>query len=113
MKQKRRDELLHSAELIDAFRLFPRLFLLSCFIWCVWLTYQLMYWYFHLPAPERTVPVSGVVTGVQAAVLAFLKLVYGDYRKDGRKWGQPSPTSTTTATVQTTTVSAAPAGATP
>ncbi len=110
VKQKRRDELLHVAELVDAFRLFPRLFLFSCFCWCVWVTYQILVFYFTLPSAERTTQVTAFATGVQTAVLGFAKLVYGDYRKDGRKWGQPVPVSTTTATVQTTTTTPQPMG---
>lgn len=110
MRRARRDELLHFAEVTDALRVFPRLFLLSCFVWCVWLTYQLMFFYFTLAAGDRSIAVSSVVTGVQGLVLGFLKMVYGDYRKDGRKWGLPAPLpgSVTTATTATSTTVATP-----
>lgn len=108
MKKQRRDEMLHIAEVVDAMRVFPRLFLASCFFWCVWVTYQLLYFYFLLPTGERTTQVTTLVTALQAALLGFLKLVYSDYRKDGRKWGQQPVATNTTATVATTTTTTAP-----
>lgn len=103
VKADRRDELLHFAELTDAWRVFPRIFLFACFSWAVWITYQILMFYFHIPDVERTTAVSTFCITVQGAVLGFVKLVYADYRKDGRKWGVPAQTTTTSTVVQTAT----------
>ena len=97
------------AELFDGWRVIPRVFLLSCFIWTVYLTDWLISWYTNLPQPERGIEATGFASVVQVGVLGFLKLVYSDYAKSGRDWNErpivntasSSTVSATTTTVQT------------
>jgi hypothetical protein len=93
---------LHWAELIDSYRVFPRLFLLACFLWTLDMSYVLLKWYMHLPKDERGVEASGFASIAFLAVLGFLKLVYQTYSDAGRDWNaQPSSTSTTVMTSAT------------
>lgn len=95
---------LHVAEAIDSLRIFPRIFLFICFAWGVWITYQILTFYFHLPAVERTEGVSLFCGGVQGAVLAFVKFVFDRYANTSRDWNaQPLQTVTTVAATTTTT----------
>lgn len=97
--------LLHWAEVIDSWRLFPRLFLAGCFYWAVWTSIDLLRWYQHLPKDERGIEASGFASIVFVAVLGFLKLVYTTYASTGRDWNQqPNSTQTTSASLITTTV---------
>lgn len=97
-----REGMLHWAELIDSFRIFPRLFLLGCFYWTVVVTHRLLDWYMSMPRDERGLEASGFASVVFVAVLGFLKLVYQTYSDAGRSWGPPATTSTVTATTTTT-----------
>jgi len=81
-----KQEALHWAELIDSFRVFPRLFLLACFLWAVDMSYVLLHWYMRLPKDERGVEASGFASVAFLAVLGFLKLVYSTYAATGRDW---------------------------
>lgn len=102
MNHLSKQDLLHLAEVLDAFRVFPRLFLLACFIWGVWVTDFLLVWYVHLSTLERTTETSGFAAIVQVGVLGFVKMVYGEYAKGGRDWGPPTAvTSTATTSVIT------------
>lgn len=97
-------QLLHWAEAIDSFRIFPRAFLIGCFIWTVWVTNWLLVWYTHLPKEDRGIEASGFASIVFVAVLGFLKLVYSTYSDAGRNWNAaPAMTSTTVAAQTTTT----------
>lgn len=93
---------LHWAEIIDSWRVIPRLFLLACFLWVVNTAYILLIWYIHLPAIERSVEASGFAFGVFSAELAFLKMVYESYTRGSRDWNrQPLSSSLTSTSVQT------------
>jgi len=97
--------LLHWAEVIDSWRVFPRLFLIGCFAWTVEVTRWLLQWYTMLPKEDRGIEASGFASIVFVAVLGFLKLVYQTYSDAGRDWNQqPSSTQTTVASSTTTTV---------
>ena len=92
--------MLHYAELIDRYRIVPRIFLTSCFFWTVWVSYTLLNWYERLPKDERGVEATGFASVVFLTVFGFLKLVYETYAKTATDWNQ---IQTTTATVTTTT----------
>lgn len=77
---------LHWAELIDSWRVFPRLFLAACFFWTVDMSYVLLHWYMKLPKDERGIEASGFASVAFLAVLGFLKLVYETYARTGRDW---------------------------
>jgi hypothetical protein len=93
---------LHWAEIIDSWRIFPRLFLIGCFLWTVEVTRWLLEWYTMLPKEDRGIEASGFASIVFVAVLGFLKLVYTTYAQTGRDWSQVA-TSTTTVTATATT----------
>jgi hypothetical protein len=92
---------LHWAELIDCWRVFPRLFLLACFLWTTDMSYVLLKWYMHLAKDERGLEASGFASVAFLAVLGFLKLVYTTYASTGRDWNQ-QPSSTTVSSVVAT-----------
>jgi lipid-A-disaccharide synthase-like uncharacterized protein len=98
--------LLHWAEVIDSWRVFPRLFLIGCFAWTVEVTRWLLQWYTLLPREDRGVEASGFASIVFVAVLGFLKLVYSTYSASSRDWNQQPVSSQTTVTQATTTVQA-------
>jgi hypothetical protein len=103
VKAETRVRALHAAEVIDSMRVFPRLFLASAFAWGVWITYQILMFYFHLPAAERTEGVSLFCGGVQGAVLAFVKFVFDRYSMTSRDWNQQPMQTVTTVAASTTT----------
>jgi hypothetical protein len=94
------------AELIDSYRIFPRLFLLSGFIWTVAVGQQLLVWYTALPSPERSIEATGFASVVFVGILGFLKLVYSTYSDAGRDWNASGSTVQSTATVTTSTTEA-------
>ncbi len=101
--------LLHWAEIVDSFRVFPRLFLIGCFLWTVQVTHWLLSWYTHLPKEDRGLEVSGFASVVFVAVLGFLRLVYSTYSDAGRDWNQqPSTMTVARSTVTSTTTPQAP-----
>ncbi len=98
-----RVKMLHWAEAIDSYRVFPRLFLCGCFLWTVEVTHWLLRWYTTLPKEERSIEASGFASVVFVAVLGFLKLVYSTYSDAGRNWGgAPATTQTVVATTTST-----------
>jgi hypothetical protein len=82
---------LHWAEIIDAWRVFPRLFLTGCFYWTVRVTHDLLVWYTMLPKEDRGIEASGFASVALLGVLGFLKLVYSTYSAAGRSWAGPPP----------------------
>jgi hypothetical protein len=91
------------AELIDSYRIYPRLFLAACFFWTVEITHILLNWYMSLPKEERGLEASGFASVVFVTAFGFLKLVYQTYSDAGRDWSQQIATHTSTST-QTTVV---------
>lgn len=87
---------LHWAEVVDSWRVFPRLFLLSCFLWTVRLTHDLVTWYMALPKDDRSIEASGFASVALLGALGFLKLVYSTYTAAGRVWSGPPPESVPT-----------------
>lgn len=77
------------AELVDSFRVFPRLFLVATFAWTAHTSYWLLSWYMALPAGDRGIEASGFASVAMIGILGFLKLVYDTYSKAGRSWGPP------------------------
>lgn len=98
------------AETVDRLRIFPRLFLLSCFAWAVYLAEILLRWYMALAPASRGLEASGFGSIVFVAVMTFLKMVYQTYSDAGPVWG-PQPSSTTMA--QTTVTKVETPGVTP
>lgn len=96
--------LLDWAETIDSYRVFPRLFLLACFVWAVGITHEILHWYMTLPITARGLEGAGGFAGaVELGVMGFLKMVYTTYSESGRNWNQqPASTTSTLASVTTT-----------
>jgi hypothetical protein len=95
--------LLHWAEVIDSWRVFPRLFLAASFAWTVWVSSYLLHWYTLLPKEDRSLEASGFASVVVLAIFGFMKLVFDSYVQHGRDWdAQPSTTQTTVASTTTT-----------
>lgn len=101
---KSKSKHLDAAELIDNYRIFPRLFLLSCFIWTVAVGQQLLSWYVTLAKEERSVEATGFASIVFLGILGFLKLVYSTYTAAGRAWGAAGTTTSSSTTTDKTTV---------
>jgi hypothetical protein len=99
MKQKK--VWLDRAEVIDSLRIFPRLFLLSCFIWAVAVGQQLLNWYITLAKDDRSIEATGFASIVFLGIMAFLKMVYTDYSTAGRAWG-PQPAERTSTKIEQT-----------
>lgn len=104
------NKLLHLqwAELIDSYRIVPRLFLAVCLGWTIWISYMCLMWYFHLPAGERGLEASGFGSVVFLTVFGFLRLVYTTYSASGRDWNAAPPSTTTVASVTTTATGTTP-----
>lgn len=85
-----RDKMLHWAEAIDRYRIFPRLFLIVCFIWTTDMSYVLLKWYMLLPKEQRGLEASGFASIAFLAVLGFLKLVYQTYSDAAPAWPPPN-----------------------
>lgn len=91
------------AEVIDSYRVFPRLFLLSCFIWTVVVGDRLLTWYVSLMKDERSLEATGFGSVVFLGILGFLKLVYSTYSDAGRTWTAPASKTESTVLASTTT----------
>lgn len=94
---------LHWAEIIDSLRVIPRLFLGICLGWTIWVSYECLIWYFHLPHEERGLEASGFGSVVFLTVFGFLRLVYTTYSENGRDWNSAPPSTVTTVAATTTT----------
>jgi hypothetical protein len=94
------------AELVDSYRVFPRLFLMACFWWVVVVGQDLLNWYIALPKDERGIEATGFASVVFLGILGFLKLVYNTYSAAGRAWGEPASTTSSTVVATTTETSA-------
>lgn len=104
------NKLLHLqwAEAIDAYRVIPRLFLLACFVWTVWVSNVCLQWYIHLPHDERGLEAAGFGSVVFLTVFGFLKLVYTTYAASGRDWNAAPPSVTTSSSTTTTATGSKP-----
>lgn len=76
------------AELVDTFRVFPRLFLLVYLFWIIRLTDKMVTWFTKLPAPERTVIVTSFVSIVSTGVFGLFIWIYKVYSDNGRDWSE-------------------------
>lgn len=94
------------AEVIDSYRVFPRLFLLSSFLATMAFTVWVSRWYMQIPASARGLEATGFTSIAVTSFWTFLKLVYADYASKGRDWNaRANPTVTQTTLAQTTTTS--------
>lgn len=103
-----RQTLLYWAEVIDSFRVFPRLFLAVCLLWTIQLTHMLLQWYMVLPKEDRGFEASGFASVAFLTVFGFMKLVYETYSRNGRDWNSAPPTISTSMVSTTTTTGTTP-----
>lgn len=73
-----KQKFLDVAEVVDAFRFFPRNLLLAY----SWLIYTVSTWYMHLPVGERTVDTTAFIT----ALCGMATYLCDTYLKSGRNW---------------------------
>ena len=78
---------LHAAEVIDAWRIVPRLFLGATTGVICWLLASLVLWYERTPAAWNASVTAGltVLTGALAALQGFVFKVYAE---NGRNWAE-------------------------
>jgi hypothetical protein len=92
------------AEIIDKLRIYPRVFLIACFFWTVYISHMLLKWYMAMPKDERGIEASGFASVVFVTIFGFLKLVYGEYTRAGKDWSAVGTTSTSQTTATTTVI---------
>lgn len=78
------------AELIDALRIVPRALLASYCLWVWHVTSQILDWYQHLPASERSLETAGLTGAVITAVTGLATWVFKIYSDGGRDWSAPT-----------------------
>lgn len=74
------------AEIVDAYRVFPRLFLAGYSAFAVTFIFEFARWYHHLPANERGYEESGAMFGIITALVKFWGDIYDTYSQNGRDW---------------------------
>ena len=95
---------LHWAELVDSFRIFPRLVLCAYAYYVYQVTFFILTWYSQQPATARGTEESAVVIAVVGAVTGFSPWIFRIYSDNGRNWDE-KPASTTTSLMTTSTTS--------
>lgn len=77
---------LNTAEVIDAYRVVPRLLLIAYCVFVYDITFYLLDWYTALPSAERSLEASGLAAGIFTALTGFGTHFLNVYIKSGRKW---------------------------
>ena len=75
------------AEVIDGWRVVPRILVISFTLFTILTVADLLDWYKALPAIERQLEASGFAFGVITALSGLLTAVIKIYQSTGRKWG--------------------------
>ena len=83
-----KEKWLFGAELIDAYRVMPRVVLASALGFAAWYIIEITMWYMALPLAERTVEVSGFAGLTIPAVFGLAGKMVDWYLKTGRSWGK-------------------------
>lgn len=90
------------AEVIDAHRLFPKLFLLALTVLAGWVIVYIVLWYCHLGGAERTMAVNGFCGIVVPSTIGLWTQAFCKYLEGGRDWtGTRTDTSVTKVEVKT------------
>lgn len=90
MTEERKEECLNTAEVVDAYRVFPRAFLIV-FVTCyTWLVAKSWVWYTSLDFALYDVGQLTVITAFPVALLGalggMLTSIYKNYQDSGRDW---------------------------
>ena len=87
-----KEKWLQWAEIIDAFRIIPRLMLLGFFIFYVWYIILVTNWFFSID--DQTIASTTFVTSTISAIGVMFTWFGGNvYMQTGRKWGNTKPSS--------------------
>jgi hypothetical protein len=96
---------LHWAELVDSYRIFPRLVLVAYSVYVYQVTFFILTWYSQQPATARGTEESAVVIAVIGAVTGFSPWIFRIYSENGRNWNEVPAVQTTSITSTHTTTS--------
>jgi len=92
MTEERQDRSLRMAEVIDSYRVFPRIFLTAFFSGYVWLMVQSWQWYMSLPLKDFDTAQLAAVTMFPVTLLTALggmfTSMYKHYQGSGRNWDE-------------------------
>lgn len=84
-----KDDLLATAEVLDALRVFPRL-IIGAFGWLLaYVIASTLEWYFYLAPADRTTQVTAVIGIIVPSVFGLGGVVYKIYSVGGRDWTPP------------------------
>lgn len=86
MDQDKKQKWLDVAEVFDAFRIMPRMVLVTSLGFAAWYIITITLWYMHLPVIERTAEVSGFAGLTIPAVFGLAGTITNWYLKTGRNW---------------------------
>jgi hypothetical protein len=87
-----KQEWLNAAEIFDAWRVVPRTVLFMYATWLAHVTNNILLWYQHLPAAERTVETAGLTGAIITAITGLATWIYKIYSENGRDWSQQQGT---------------------
>ena len=92
MTEERQDRSLRMAEVIDSYRVFPRLFLAMFFAGYCWLMVQSWQWYMTLPFETLDWTSLSALTAFPLGLLTGLggmfTSMYKHYQESGRNWDE-------------------------
>ncbi len=91
------------AELIDSYRIFPRLVLIGYGYYVYQVTFFVLEWYSRQPASARGTEESVVVGVVVTAVTGFAPMIYRIYADTSRDWNSQQPMTTLSRSTTITT----------
>lgn len=81
---------LDGAEIIDSWRVVPRLIVFVYLALISWITVFFALQYFAIPAVERTAVLTAFVSVVLTAAYGALPFIVKIYMDGGRSWGPPT-----------------------
>lgn len=79
------------AEVIDAWRIFPRLIVGAYGGWTAWFINRMWNFYETLPPEQRTAQMTAVIGSVSGGVFGLAAYVARIYMPGGRDWSKPEP----------------------
>jgi glucose dehydrogenase len=82
---------LDGAEIVDSWRVVPRLIVCVYLGLLIWVTVYFSINYFAVPAVQRTVELTAFTSVVMTAAFGALPFIVKIYMDGGRAWGAPVP----------------------
>lgn len=80
---------LDAAEIIDAWRVVPRILVFSYTAWTIKVVHDVLTWYQSIPHAERGLEASGLTGAVITAVTGLCTWALKIYMQSGRDWTGP------------------------